>query len=332
MRKSLNLGRFVICAVVVLAACEDAEAPSPVTTTAPASPARIAAALHAGDAHAGATAGSTPAATPPTGNPPERCGALECQLFDSAPAALASILEDRPLVLAVGEAHAQKGNEATESTARRFARELLPVLAQAGTSDLVVELLQPDPACGETTQEVRKATQEVVAPQATSNQNEFIELGQRARTLGIVPDILRPSCAEYDGIVKAGPDGVMAMLEMVALKAGELIKKRTQINMAEKIRKPDGPAKIVVAYGGLAHNNLVVTPGREKWSFGPDLAAFTNSRYVELDVILADYIKPTEAWKALPWYPHFEPSKHPMHVTLFQTAERSYTLIYPAGG
>lgn len=275
---------------------------------------------------------------PPTASAPSspveatvpRCGPLECELFDSAPLALERVLEDRPLVVAVGEAHAQRGSEAIESTAKRFGRELLPVLAKHGTSDLVVELLLPDPGCRKATEKVRKATEKITEPQAETNQNEFVQLGHRSRELGVVPQILRPSCAEYDSIVAAGADGVIRTLEVVAASSQQSIEKYVQRNLGESIRAPSGPTKLVVAYGGLVHNDVVAKEGRESWSFGAALARFTNDRYVELDVIVPEYVKDTDTWKALAWYPHFDPKAHPGKVTLYRTAPRSYVMIYPS--
>ena len=47
-------------------------------------------------------------------------------------------------------------------------------------------------------------------------------------------------------------------------------------------------------------------PDRAAWSFGPDLVKATGGRYVELDVFVPESIQDTDAWKAMPWYAHYD--------------------------
>lgn len=83
---------------------------------------------------------AAPLSSPAPGNPPapppepavssgEACGALDCRRFDDAAAALRYVLQQTPLALGIGEAHAQAGSENIPSTAARFSSQLLPVLA-----------------------------------------------------------------------------------------------------------------------------------------------------------------------------------------------------------
>jgi len=264
---------------------------------------------------------ATPAAAGPGAT--AGCGELGCRLFDSAEQALEAVLESRPLVLGIGEAHALKGTEHIESTTSRFRRELLPRLAPH-SSDLVIELMEPDPRCLQTTEQVKREQQPVTEAQAESNQNEFVLLGTRAKEAGVTPHILYPSCEQYERIVKAGDDSIFVMLETIAV----LTDQKARAILARNHEQ--GRERLVLLYGGAAHNDSVPRRGRESWSYGPSLAKFTEQRYVELDLIVREYIKDTEAWRSLGWYEHFDKEKHPDQAVLLQPSPASYVLIFPA--
>lgn len=261
--------------------------------------------------------------TKPTDPTEPRCGELACHVFDTPALALEFVLRANPLVLGVGEAHALKGSEGVESTTARFTQQLLPVLAPR-TSDLVIELMEPDRRCLKTTEEVKQKQKPVTEEQATSNQNEFVTLGHRAKAAGIQPHILYPSCAQYDRIVKAGGDSIFVMLETIALLTDQKAKAIVARNRAQ------GSAdKTVVLYGGAMHNDLSPREGRETWSYGPSLARHTGQRYVELDLIVREYIKDTEVWQSLPWYAHFDKNAFPDKVVLLEQGPQSFVLIFP---
>jgi hypothetical protein len=144
-----------------------------------------------------------------------RCGALGCRLFATARQALQVVLESNPKVLAVGEAHAHKGTEHIESTARRFTETFLPLLASRAKA-LVVELPIAEGRCGEAEQATGEVARQVTREQAASNPNEYVSLAQRARALGIVPYPLRLSCAQYRRIAEAGPRDIDSALRVIA--------------------------------------------------------------------------------------------------------------------
>ncbi|AKT38966.1 hypothetical protein [Chondromyces crocatus] len=271
-------------------------------------------------AQAPVAASSTPAA-PPAPPGPVGCGALGCLLFDSPEQAFAHVLATSPKVLAIGESHAQQGSEGIPSATKRFTETFLPMLA-GKASDLIVELWTADPRCNQ--KKVAKVQEEqkaVTQSQAQENQNEFVTLGHEAKRLGISPDVLRPSCAEYDTILRAGPNGIAQMLEMIARLTAEKVK--------ELLGLKSYVGKLVVAYGGAMHNDLAPAPGRESWSFGPDLQAHTGGKYVELDIIVREFIRDTDSWKALPWHAHFNRDAHPDKTVLFNPAPGSFVLIFP---
>jgi hypothetical protein len=307
-------------ATAFLLACGPAQQPTGApATAAPRASAAPSASAQAASAAPPATASSA-AASPAAGVP---CGELDCRIFDTPEAAFAAVLAEKPAVLGIGEAHAQKGSEGVPSATHRFAEKLLPVL-DGKASDIVLEIWVAEGKCGkEKEQKVAEQQKPVTQNQAQSNQNEYVGLGDAAFKLHIQPRILRASCADYDAILKAGPDAVIVMLEMIGRLMGQQALAAYERNAAT----PE--PKLVLTYGGALHNDLSPRAGRESWSFGPKLAQATHDRYVELDLIVPEYIQDTDAWKSMPWYPHFNRDAHPDKTTLFRTAKGSYVLIFP---
>jgi hypothetical protein len=308
--------RLPLLALLALSACAGSTAPdaTPPPSTAQAAPPP--AASSAAPPPATATAA---AAAPKSGKP---CGALECRLFDAPEDAFAAVLESKPLVLGIGEAHAQKGTEGVDSSAKRFTEKLLPQLRDRA-SDLVVELMLPPKGCKPAETKVREKQQEVTKQQAESNQSEYVTMGEAARKVGVVPDALRPSCADLDKAAKAGDSAITTMLETIARLAGtkakELLERNKKLNQE----------KLIVLYGGALHNDVTPKPGREAWSFGPDLVKATDGRYLELDVFVPESIQDTESWKAMAWYAHYDRAAHAGGAVLFKTGPSSYALVFP---
>jgi hypothetical protein len=277
-------------------------------------------------AAAPATASSTAAAAPsPNSAAPSssasafrECGA-GCKAFASAEAAFDHVLLERPRVLAIGEAHAQNAGPKLPSSTRRFMDGLLPRLSPRA-ADLVIELWVANGSCGKVEQKVQKQQEAVTAPQAATNQNEFMELGHRAKALGIMPHALVPSCEQYQKIAGAGAADIEEMLTM--------IKTVTARDVTELLAKR-GPERLVIAYGGAMHNDLVPRPGREAFSFGPELAKITSERYVELDLVVPEQIKDNETWRALPWYSQYSLEKAETDAYLLSWAPRAYALVFP---
>lgn len=277
-------------------------------------------------------------AAPPTGAPPltdeakdsppgaKRCGTLRCLEFGDAKAAFEHVLASNPRVLAVGEAHAQKGSEGIQSGAARFKEQLLPSL-RGKASDLLLELWFPNPKCRkETVSQVEKQQAVVTKKQASTNKNEYVELGNAAKALGITPRSLHPSCDELEAITKAGANDIGLMLETVA--------KNTQHDV-EVLLERQATAKqekLILAYGGALHNDPYPKPGSETWSFGATLKQKT--RYVALDVIVPEYIKDSPAWQAMPWYQNYKDlsSERPDHgALLFEPRPGEFALVFPRG-
>ncbi len=255
--------------------------------------------------------------------PPEPCGEMGCLRYDTPEAAFAAILAENPLVLAIGESHAQKGKEGIPTATTRFTTRFLPMVV-GKASDIVLEIWVSEGKCGkEKEAAVAEQQKPVTQNQAKTNKNEFVTLGDAAHAAGVKPHLLRASCADYDAIVKAGPDSVIVMLEMIARLMDEKAKALASRNANA------GEQKMVLTYGGAIHNDVTARPGREKWTFGPDLSAATAGRYVELDLVVPEFIQDNDAWKSLPWMPHFQKETAPTKTTVFRPAKGSFVLIFP---
>jgi hypothetical protein len=294
---------------------------------------RHGAASASGVAASAAAASAAPAAPPLHGTPcgdgtspasPESGRNLEaCAQYASAREALDDVLALQPRALGVGEAHAPKGATAP-SAAKHFTDELLPPLA-GRTSDLLVELMMPPRGCLDAAAEVKRAQQPITQRQAETDQNEYLVMGERARALGVVPDMLRPSCADMDMVRDAGDDVVGASLSLIARLSGAQAGK-----LLDRDERSDADlGKMVVVYGGLLHNDLTPPPERAGWSYAVGLDAKLHGRFVALDLVVPEYITDDESWRSLPWHKDYDRAKLGAKVTLLRTDPRSFVLLFP---
>jgi hypothetical protein len=231
------------------------------------------------------------------------CGPYTCQRFARFEDAFLDVVtRENPRVLGIGESHAQAAGPAIDSTTARFTNQLLPLVSDK-THSLVVELMAPNAECRKKTEEVREQQKPVTEPQAATNQNEYVTLGQKARALGATPYLLRPSCDDLNAITKAGNEDVIVMLETIA--------RLTAKQVADLVgsQAKDTQRRMVIAYGGALHNDLEPREGRESWSYGPTLKKLLDSHragaYVELDLIVPEMIQDGPGWRSMPWYGNY---------------------------
>jgi hypothetical protein len=135
--------------------------------------------------------------------------------------------------------------------------------------------------------------------------------------------VLSPTCEEYQAIVLAGSDSIAQTLTTIAeitsrMAKGALVKNRAA-----------GRERIVIAYGGALHNDIAPDAAHAAWSYGPQLSSVTGGRYIALDLIVRELIKDNEAWRALPWYAHFDPKREPDSSVLMRVTPNDYVLFFP---
>jgi hypothetical protein len=172
---------------------------------------------------------------------------------------------------------------------------------------------------------VATAQKPVTETQATTNVNEYDALAVRAKGLGVTPWPLRPSCDDFSSIVDAGADAVPVMLG--------LVKRLTQQKVLQLLEKNVPAKKLTIAYGGLLHNDVAPPALSSAWSFGPELVKATNGKYVEVDLIVPEFVKENDSWKKFAWYDAFSADPAPREkATLYTmaTTPPSYALVFPS--
>jgi hypothetical protein len=268
-----------------------------------------------------------PAASAPgePAQPGQPCGALDCRRFETPREAFRYLLASEPLVLGIGEAHALAGAPEVSSSARRFSDELLAEL-EGRASHLIVELLAPNPSCQQATREVEQIQKPVTSQQSAQNQNDYVALGHRARGLGIEPFVLSPTCDELSAISQAGASAIDRTLTTIA----DVTRRMVLAALVKNARAHR--ERMVLAYGGALHNDESPEAARAGWSYGPELSRATGGRYVALDLIVREFIKDSDVWRALPWYEHFDPASDPQSAIVMRTGPRSYVLFFPKSG
>ncbi len=240
----------------------------------------------------------------------EPCLGAVCYRVASVAQALEWVLRSQPAILGIGEGHAQQG-ACAEPTVQRFEREVLPVLAERGARALVVELISPPAQCQSAVSDVAAVERRVTETQASENKSDYVHLGHAARAHGLVPFILEPDCTAFQSVVSAQDDRIDRMLQLIAEET-----KTRLLRLFERTRQ-QSPSPLLLAYGGALHNDLIPRPGREKWSFGPHLRAASEGRYVELDLVVPEQIRDTEAWRNQPWFEPYRAARaaHPSETS-----------------
>ena len=259
------------------------------------------------------------------------CGDLGCRQYDAVEDAFndaialpaASGPAGTPLVVAIGEAHAQRGGD------RAVVREPVSDAAAAGALGGVLPTSLSrsstrSAGCTKVTQEVRKKQETVTTSQAPTDQSEYVTMGTKARALGIIPDLLRPTCADLDAIEAAGDEAVDASLRTIERLTLAQVEKLLERDAAQ----PADKDKMVVTYGGALHNALHPSPERAAWSFGPALDAYTKGRYVEIDLYVPEFMDDTDSWKKLPFYSHYDRARLGKKTTVFRDGN-SVVIIFP---
>jgi hypothetical protein len=273
---------------------------------------------------AGSTAESTTGQPGPAVQPgdPEPPALPPHRVLPTAAAALASIVQPAsgpaPRVLGIGEAHQTARMAGVRSALSRFSAELLPVLA-GHVTDLVIESwIEPANCNGEAAQASAEVTRDIERPAST--ENELLTLVERARGLRLRPHLLSFGCDDYRAL--RGPDGQVnyeALLQAVTVRLRD-----------QALTGLGHEGAVIALYGGALHNDLHPNPGVADFSYAVAVDAAAPGAYVEIDLLVPEYVTGNAAFAREPWYPLL-PRAGPDHVVLIERAPRSYVLLLPAG-
>ena len=257
------------------------------------------------------------------------CGELECWLFGSPRAAFRKVLEAKPKILGVGEYHEIEGERRVRSSLAHFTRSLLPEL-RGRVADLVVETWVTTGNCGQVEKQATEKIEETTQrPESTANELETMLL--RAADLGIQPHILVVTCEEYEEILTA--EG-----ELDAERLLQLVTRLLREKGLDYYRRglEAGSGKMVVIYGGALHNDTRPPELIRDLSFGPALAEATGGGYVELDLLVPEYVLSDEDSAKEPWFEAFRRHSSHERKLLIRQSPDSFLLFPPktrvAGG
>jgi hypothetical protein len=159
--------------------------------------------------------------------------------------------------------------------------------------------------------------------------DDYLAMGERARKLGIVPDMLRPTCDDLAAIGDAGDSMVDVSLRTIARLTREQGRRLVLRNEASEADR----GKAVLVYGGALHNDLPPPAGpsglHPEWSYAPALDALVDDRMVALDFIVPEFIGDDPVWTALPWWSSYDRARMGSRWILFRTGDRSFVLVAP---
>lgn len=305
-----DTGMRVAVLMLILVSCSRPESdPETGSETSPATGAQTGSAIGAG-----AVSGPAPALDQPGR------AELPHRVLPTAEAALRSIMQPAegaaPRVIGIGEHHQTRRTAAVRSALSHFAGELLPVLA-GHVTDLVIESWAEPAGCdAEAAQASAEVSHDMERPPAT--ENELVTLIERARALGIRPHLLAFGCADYRAL--RGPDDRVdyeALLGAVTTR----LREQALAGIAHE-------GAVIALYGGALHNDLHPSPGVADFSYAVAVDQAAPGRYVEIDLMVPEYVTGNAALAREPWYPLLDRAG-PDHVVSIERAPRSYVLILP---
>ena len=237
--------------------------------------------------------------------------------YPTAAAAVQAILADKTRVVAFGEYHQQKKTAKIPSALKRFTREILPVLAAAGVTDLVVESWLTTGECGEVEQKAVAQVHKTTERPATT-ENEVVTLLRQAKGSGLQPRILQVACKDYQSIFAGGQVDFDRLLR--------LTRDQLDIQIRKALQRPGSRA--VVSYGGALHNDLRPSTDLAPYSFGPAIAQAVDGHYLEIDLYVPEYIEKDASIQSQDWYKQYRKAYRPKRVFVMERGPGSFALVF----
>jgi hypothetical protein len=268
-------------------------------------------------------ASTGPAARPDTS--PAKPAELPHKAFLSLDQAIDHILkESDPLVIGFGEVHQLEGTVKIESAVERFSKWVVPALKDK-TSDLVVETWINLGQCGEQEKKVHKDLDKTTERPETT-ESEVVRLLRRAKQVGIEPHILEFKCQDYEALLADG--GEVDYFEMLGLITRGLERKAE--GLISRAQAP-GQQRAVAVFGGAIHNDLAPLAELETFSYAATLKSRARGRYVEIDLLVPEFVETSEPFRQQPWFDQFQRLATAKRVVVIKRAEGSYIIALRRG-
>ena len=270
--------------------------------------------------------------------------------FPSVLAAMEATLRDeQPIVVGIGEWHQTSETEAIESTLHRFNEQVLPSLAPR-MSHLIVETWMTSGKCGEVEAKVTQSLEHTIdRPAATESDIERTLKGAHER--GAAPRILTLSCDDFramrGGTKSAGSGEGETSVDYdrtLRLTAGAL-QNSVVFALRQRARGlpvagfvPSSSRPWIFVYGGALHNDVHPLPELQPYVYVPAVSLATLGRYLELDLVVPEYAASSALLRAQPWWPAYLKTTHTKRAPhgcddsaiRIRRGPRAYAIVFPA--
>lgn len=215
--------------------------------------------------------------------------------FGSPQDAFAHVLALHPQILGVGEYHELKGAPKVPSAIRHFMNEALPVL-DGGATSLIVETWMLNGRCGQVEKQAAQAV-EKTTKRPKETEDEVTTMMGRAYDLGLKNHTLLINCDDYKSMLDK--DGELDAEQSLLLMRRKVEEKAMQVRDEEE---GGLPGKMLILYGGALHNDLTPTADDAPYTFGQSLQKETRGGYLELDLLVPEYVDTDEELLKFPWF------------------------------
>jgi hypothetical protein len=235
-----------------------------------------------------------------------------------------ALIGDRAHVVAFGEYHQTANTAHIRSALRRFIDELWPAIAPS-SADLVVETWISQGNCGKQ-ETAAVADVAKVSQRPAQTESEVVTLIRRAKEMGVRPQILEMSCADYASIK---PDGGALDAERMLKLTSDKLESRIEAALARQQKTPPPPARSrVVVYGGALHNDLYPRAELAPFTFGRLVRERTGGGYLEIDLYVPEYIEHDANIRGQPWFRDYQRLARTGNPVLVERAPDSFIVIF----
>src|SRR5690606_19833481 len=145
-------------------------------------------------------------------------------------------------------------------------------------------------------------------------EDELSALIARARGLRVRPHLLAFGCEDYRALRAGGQVDYEALLGAITARLRD-----------QALAGLGHEGAVIALYGGALHNDLHPDPGVADFSYATAVDAAAPGAYVEIDLLIPEYVTGSATLAREPWYPLLARAG-PEHVVLIERAPRSYVL------